>query len=142
MILATDGVIQGASALAALWNGAFGSWYAFLSATLVRATPLLLLGLAVALAFRAGVLNIGAEGQFLAGAVGATLVALHSAGLPGFVVFASMLAAGAVGGAPAGSGRPASVVSLRVSNTTAGPVGSGSTQLAMSCAAVRACPYR
>ena len=99
MILATDGVIQGAGALAALWNGAFGSWYAFLSATLVRATPLLLLGLAVALAFRAGVLNIGAEGQFLAGAVGATLVALHSAGLPGFVVFAAMLAAGAVGGA-------------------------------------------
>lgn len=39
---------------------------------LVRATPLLLTGLAVALAFRAGLWNIGAEGQFLAGAVAAT----------------------------------------------------------------------
>ncbi len=38
---------------------------------LVRSTPLILLGLAVSLAFRAGVLNIGAEGQFLAGAAAA-----------------------------------------------------------------------
>ena len=38
--------------LAALWTGAFGSWYAFTSATLVRAIPLMLTGGAVALAFR------------------------------------------------------------------------------------------
>lgn len=43
-------------------------------ATLVRATPLLLTGLAVALAFRAGIWNIGAEGQFYAGAIAATWV--------------------------------------------------------------------
>ena len=49
--------------LAAMWTGAFGSWYAFTSATLVRAVPLGLTGCAVALAFRGGVLNIGAEGQ-------------------------------------------------------------------------------
>jgi simple sugar transport system permease protein len=45
--------------LAALWRGAFGSPYAIFSATLVRATPLLVLGLAFALAARAGGLNIG-----------------------------------------------------------------------------------
>ena len=59
-----------APALAALWRGAFGSWYAITSATLVRAIPLMLTGTAVAVAFRAGVFNIGAEGQLLAGAAG------------------------------------------------------------------------
>ncbi len=43
-------------------------------AALVRATPLLLTGLAVALAFRAGIWNIGAEGQFYAGAVAVTWI--------------------------------------------------------------------
>ncbi len=60
-----------AGALDALWRGAFGSRYVIFSATLVRAVPLTLTGLAVAVAFRAGVLNIGAEGQFLAGATAA-----------------------------------------------------------------------
>lgn len=62
-------------ALRALWRGAFGSWYAISSATLVRAVPLALTGLAVAIAFRAGLLNIGAEGQLLAGAAAAATVA-------------------------------------------------------------------
>jgi len=60
------------AALTALWSGAFGSWYAFTSATLVRAVPLILIGLGIALGFRAGVFNIGAEGQFYAGAIAAT----------------------------------------------------------------------
>ncbi len=60
--------------LAAFWRGSLGTSYAIFSATLVRATPLIFTGLAVALAFRAGVLNIGAEGQFLAGATGAVVV--------------------------------------------------------------------
>src|SRR6478672_4852223 len=64
-------------ALLALWSGAFGSWYAFTSATLVRAVPLILIGLGIAIAFRAGVFNIGAEGQFYAGAIAATWVGLH-----------------------------------------------------------------
>ena len=62
--------------LAALWTGSFGSWYAFTSATLVRAVPLMLTGSAVALAFRGGVLNIGGEGQLLVGAAAAAGVAL------------------------------------------------------------------
>ena len=63
-------------ALGALWNGAFGSWYAISSATLVRSVPLIIIGLGIALAFRAGALNIGAEGQFYAGAIAATWVCL------------------------------------------------------------------
>ena len=50
------------SAGAAMMRGAFGSSSAILSITMVRAVPLILTGLAVALAFRAGVWNIGAEG--------------------------------------------------------------------------------
>src|SRR4051812_34087946 len=94
-------VIAGYSApeaLAALWSGSFGSWYALTSATLVRATPLMLTGCAVALAFRAGVLNIGAEGQLLLGATGAmtaTLLLPH-AGLLATIV---ALCAGALAGA-------------------------------------------
>jgi simple sugar transport system permease protein len=87
-------------ALLALWDGAFGSAYAVWSATLVRSAPLLLLGLGVALAFRAGVLNIGAEGQFLFGAISATAVA-HLAGntLPSLVMIPVMALVGALAGA-------------------------------------------
>ncbi len=86
-------------ALAALWNGAFGSTYAVLSATLVRATPLLFVGLSVGLAFRAGVLNIGAEGQLLAGAATAVAVGLWVGGLPPLVALPMVLGAGAIAGA-------------------------------------------
>ena len=87
-------------ALLALWDGAFGSSYAIWSATLVRSAPLLLLGLGVALAFRAGVLNIGAEGQFLMGAISATAVAQLVGGVwPSLVMIPSMALVGAVAGA-------------------------------------------
>ena len=64
------------TALRALWSGSVGSWYSLTSATLVRAVPLMLTGCGVAIAFRAGVFNIGAEGQLLAGAAAAATVAL------------------------------------------------------------------
>lgn len=48
-----------------------------LSETLVAASPLILTGLSVALAFRAGLFNIGAQGQFIAGAIGASYVGFH-----------------------------------------------------------------
>ncbi|MDB4880480.1 MAG: putative transporter permease protein, partial [Gemmatimonadetes bacterium] len=75
-VLAGTAAAPALAALAALWRGAFGSWYAITSATLVRAVPLMLTGTAVAVAFRAGVFNIGAEGQLLAGAAAAAAVAL------------------------------------------------------------------
>jgi general nucleoside transport system permease protein len=85
----------------ALVTGALGSWQAVFSITLVRATPLLLTGLAVALAFRAGVWNIGAEGQLYAGAVAAAWVGLMptAAGLPAWILVPAVLAAAAAGGA-------------------------------------------
>jgi ABC-type uncharacterized transport system permease subunit len=85
--------------LAALWRGSLGSWYAFTSATLVRAIPLMLTGVAVAIAFRAGVLNIGAEGQLLAGAAAGTAVALSLGGVPAGIVVVLALTASAAGGA-------------------------------------------
>jgi simple sugar transport system permease protein len=87
------------AAIGALWRGAFGSWYALTSATLVRAVPLIIIGLGIALAFRAGVLNIGAEGQFYAGAIAATWVGLHVAGRPAAVALPAVLAAAFLAGA-------------------------------------------
>jgi general nucleoside transport system permease protein len=87
-----------AAALAALWQGAAGSWYALTSATLVRAVPLVVIGLGIALAFRGGVLNIGADGQFYAGAIAATWVGLHVAGRPAGVATTSVLLAATLAG--------------------------------------------
>ena len=61
-------------------------------ATLVRAVPLMLTGVAVAIAFRAGVLNIGAEGQLLAGAAAATIGALSLGQWPAGRLFVVLLA--------------------------------------------------
>jgi simple sugar transport system permease protein len=90
-------------------SGAFGSGYAVFSATLVRAVPLALTGLAVAWAFSAGVFNIGVEGQFLVGASTATAVALQfpSGGIA--TTFAAILA-----GAFAGAGWAAIAAWLRI----------------------------
>ena len=55
-------------AFAGLYKGAFGSYKAIIE-TLVKATPLILTGLAVAIAFRGKIWNIGAEGQLWAGAM-------------------------------------------------------------------------
>jgi simple sugar transport system permease protein len=70
-----------------------------LTTTGVRMTPLLLAGLGVAISFRAGVFNIGAEGQLYLGAIGATVVALMPLGVPGWLHAALALLAGALGGA-------------------------------------------
>jgi general nucleoside transport system permease protein len=86
------------AALGALWQGAFGSWYALTSTTLVRAVPLIIIGLGIALAFRSGALNIGAEGQFYAGAIAATWVGLHVAAQPGPVAIGAVWVAAALAG--------------------------------------------
>jgi ABC-type uncharacterized transport system permease subunit len=79
--------------------GAFGSREAVLSITIVRAIPLILTGLAVALAFRAGSWNIGAEGQLYAGAVASVWVGVVAGSLPGWVLVPLVLGASCVGGA-------------------------------------------
>ena len=66
---------------------------------LVAATPLLFTGAAVAIAFRAGFWNIGAEGQLLAGAIAAAWMGTHVGGVPRPLAIAAMSVAGALGGA-------------------------------------------
>jgi len=66
---------------------------------MVRAIPLILAGLAVAVAFRAGVWNIGAEGQFLVGAAAAGAVGLRLGEQLGGLALIPALIAGAVAGA-------------------------------------------
>ncbi len=85
-------------ALEALWRGSFGTRSAFFSGTLVRATPLVLAGLGVAIAFRAGVLNVGAEGQLLVGAAaGAAVGVTLTAAMGGAVVPLALIAAAMAG---------------------------------------------
>ena len=83
----------------ALVVGVLGSRAAFFSITLVRSVPLILTGLAVALAFRAGVWNIGAEGQLYAGAVAAVWVGLSWGAAPGWLLVPAVLGASALAGA-------------------------------------------
>lgn len=87
-----------APALLALVRGAFGSWYAITSATMVRMVPLALAGLAVSVAFRAGILNIGAEGQLLVGAAAATALGAALTPMPSIVAIPVMLVGGAMAG--------------------------------------------
>jgi len=89
-------------AYALLLEGGFGSRFA-ITETLTRATPLILTGLAAAVAFRARLFNIGAEGQLYAGALAAVAVGgLH--GGTGYevapaILFPLMIAAAALAGA-------------------------------------------
>ncbi len=84
-------------ALGAFWGGTFGSWYSLTSGTLVRATPLIIAGIATAVAFRSGVLNIGVEGQLVAGAAAATTVAVN-AHMPDTLIIPVAMVAGVTGG--------------------------------------------
>ena len=92
------------TSLHALGRGAVGSPRTFASSTLVRATPLILTGLAVAIAFRAGIWNIGADGQLLGGAAAATAMGLATGSSLGFLGIPLLLLAGAGGGALCAAG--------------------------------------
>ena len=85
------------TAYVALFQGAFGS-LAGLANTCVRATPLLLAGLGIAYGFKAGLLNIGAEGQMYAGGAAATVVALIPLPVPAFLHVTLAVLAGFAGG--------------------------------------------
>jgi simple sugar transport system permease protein len=85
-------------AYVALLKGSVGSLKA-ISETLTAATPLILTGLSVAIAFRAGLFNIGGEGQLLIGGMTALVVGFSLDGLPWVIHLPLALIAGMVGGA-------------------------------------------
>ena len=87
-----------ATAYGALLAGAFGS-PGNIAATLLRAVPIAVTGVGVAIALRAGALNLGGEGQMIAGALAAAVAALATAGLPAPVPAVAAIAAGAAAGA-------------------------------------------
>ena len=99
LFVAWAGAPLGATYIA-IFEGGFGSRFAW-SETLTRATPLILTGLSVAVAFRARLFNIGAEGQLYAGALAAVAVG----GLQGTteilpeLLFPAMLLAAMIAGA-------------------------------------------
>ncbi|WP_372085200.1 ABC transporter permease [Tistrella mobilis] len=93
-------MISGASvpaAYAAMAEGAFGSRFA-LTETLTRAAPLMLTGLAAAVAFRARLWNIGAEGQLYGGALAAVWIGTAPLGIPDALLLPAVILAGAVAG--------------------------------------------
>ena len=71
---------------------------AFIVDMLVHATPLIIAGLAVAIAFRAGIWNIGADGQFIAGATAAAWVGVSASAAIGWLALPLALVAGAIAG--------------------------------------------
>ena len=80
-----------------LFYGALGTRYNLLE-TFIKASPLLLTGLAVAFAFRAKFWNIGAEGQLLAGALTATALGVHMGSFPSALVLPTIIIAGFLAG--------------------------------------------
>lgn len=93
-------------AYSGLWQGSIGTpnqwakgdWHV-INQTLATATPYIFTTLAVAFSFKAGLFNIGAEGQLKLGAITAAWMGYSFAGLPAFIHIPLTLAAGWVGGA-------------------------------------------
>ena len=94
-------IISGGSdpikAYGALFEGAFFEYYG-LGNTLVKMSPLILAGLAVTLPLRAGLFNIGAEGQIYMGALFATMASLYLPEMPGVLHIIVASLAGMIGG--------------------------------------------
>ena len=90
-------------ALAALLKGSLGTAPG-ITQSLANTVPLLIAGVAVLLGLRAGLFNIGAEGQFLVGALACTVVALRVPGFGGILLGAlAAVVAGALWALPAGA---------------------------------------
>ena len=105
VIIVLSSLLQGSldlllplQAYANLLEGAFGSVRG-ITFTILSATPLVLGGMAVGLGFKAGLFNIGAQGQFLMGALGAAAVGASVAGASPIIAIPASIAAGALLGA-------------------------------------------
>lgn len=85
------------SAYDGLFQGAFGNAKAW-SRTIIKMTPLIFTGLSVAVAFKAGLFNIGASGQFIVGTVCSVAVGVNFEGMPMMIHLPLALIAGILGG--------------------------------------------
>lgn len=85
-------------AYGALFGGSLGD-IPKIGQTLLKTTPLIFTGLSVAFAFRTGLFNIGAEGQYVMGALFSVIAAYVFRGMPGFLLVPAILISGAIGGA-------------------------------------------
>lgn len=83
--------------LAGIWEGAFGDKYG-IGRTAARATPLILCGVGLAIAWRAGMYNIGGEGQYVLGGLGAATVFAFAPDLPPLIFAPLCLIAGVISG--------------------------------------------
>jgi general nucleoside transport system permease protein len=90
--------VSPAAAYAAMADGAFGSANS-IADSIVKATPLLFVGVGICIAFRGGMTNIGGEGQLVAGALAATLAALAFPDWPGWAIIPVALILGFLAGA-------------------------------------------
>ena len=97
ILLAATGT-DAITALGNAYRASLGSQFA-LSTTIVKSLPRLFAALGIAIALRAGLWNIGAEGQLYLGAVGATAVTILLPGLPGPLVILLAVLVGIVAGA-------------------------------------------
>ncbi len=87
--------------VATLVHGVFGS-PKYITNVIIKATPILLTGVAVSFAFRTGLFNIGAEGQYILGTIVATIVGV-SVNLPAVLQIPLVVLSGALGGALLGA---------------------------------------
>jgi simple sugar transport system permease protein len=85
-------------AMSSLYRGSVGS-FSSIGQSMLAGTPLLFTGLAFSVAYRSGLFNIGAEGQFYAGAVTGGVVGTLFAGLPAIIYIPLVLISGALAGA-------------------------------------------
>lgn len=85
-------------AYSAMIAGVFGNLFGF-TQSIVKATPLLLVGLGICIAFRASVINIGGEGQIIAGALMATWFSLEMRTWPGWILLPATMLLGFLAGA-------------------------------------------
>ena len=84
-------------AYASMALGAFGDIFG-IGQTLTQATPIIFTSLAFLVAYKAGLFNIGGEGQFLMGAIAATVTGIYLEGLPGIIHIPLTMLAGMIMG--------------------------------------------